>query len=145
MDRKSIGAKMMAILIIGLFLQLILVPQPVGQADIMPYKHLASLVRQAEGEIISDEMVLLLVEGKRVYWESAIFSELEATGVWDASSFLGQISNREFAFFVTVGDRNTRLFNSRYSARIADAMDMYYPLKRRFGHFVVHLPDEVVP
>lgn len=97
-------------------------------------------VVQAEKPIISDNMVSLLINGKEVFWESAIFAELSAKGLWDDAYFAERIGSGDFAFIMTMGGRGDGAFDERYSNRIADAIDSAYPEKETSGEFVYHLP-----
>jgi hypothetical protein len=52
------------------------------------------------------------------------------------------IHTKGFAFFATEYDRGDRLFDARYNPEIAQAMDEYYPRKRKLAGLVLHLPAE---
>ncbi|MCL6730795.1 ArnT family glycosyltransferase [Sphingomonas hankyongi] len=102
---------------------------------------LAALSREiaaADKPVISDDMVLLLRSGKPVLWEPAIFAELASTGDWDERPFVRRIRNREFAFFVTWGQRGFDRFDERYNPAVADAIDAAYPIKQRAAGLIVH-------
>ncbi|MEA3035686.1 MAG: hypothetical protein QOH04_1451 [Sphingomonadales bacterium] len=105
-------------------------------------KRLEAAVHASPRPVISDDMVLVLRGGKRVMWEPAIFAELASERVWDERPFIARIRAREFGFFVTVGDRGSRLFDSRYTQAVAAAMDEAYPRRRLIAGYVVHLPAE---
>lgn len=102
---------------------------------------LLNMVQQSHQPVISDEMVILLHGGQRVVWEPAIFAQLEVMGVWDSRTFVTKIRNNEFAMFITQGIRGDALFEERYTPNVADAMDAAYPIKKTFGEFTVHLPN----
>jgi hypothetical protein len=91
--------------------------------------------------VISDDMVLLLRSGKPVLWEPAIFAELASTGDWDQQPFVDRIRNREFAFFVTWGQRGFDRFDERYNRAVAEAIDAAYPIKQSTAAgLTVHRP-----
>lgn len=100
---------------------------------------LQRLVSSAEGPVVSDDMVLLVRSGVPVQWEPAIFAELASTGAWDESEFIQRIRAGKFAFFVTVGTRGQRLFDSRYNPAVADAMETAYPVRRELAGYTLHL------
>jgi len=112
----------------------------IAHAPLQERSKLAARIRSASKPIVSDDMVLLLKSGKEVRWESAIFAELASTGLWDEKPFIEMIRRRDFAFFVTVGQRGNRLFNSRYTTAVADAIDAAYPRKEYSKGYVLHLP-----
>lgn len=101
---------------------------------------LALMVREARKPVISDEMVMLVSQGKSVLWEPSIFAELASVGRWDERPFIAKIYSHDFAFFVTEGDCGDRLFDSRYNPKVADAIQAAYPVERAFSNFIVHLP-----
>jgi hypothetical protein len=106
-------------------------------------ERLAADVHASPKPIISDDMVLLRRAGRDVLWEPAIFAELASEGAWDERPFVAAIRARRFGFFVTVGDRGSRLYDSRYTPAVADAVDAAYPVKSYRAGYVIHLPAEV--
>lgn len=102
---------------------------------------LGAQVRAAKKPVISDDMVLLLRNGKPVLWEAAIFAELAHKGVWDEQAFVHRIRRGDFAFFITVGARGQRLFDSRYNPAVVDAIDRVYPKTVIRAGYMVHLPE----
>jgi hypothetical protein len=130
--------------------QILLLPgSPPWTASMAPARQpalerLETAVRASPRPIISDDMVLLMRSGKRVMWEPAIFAELASERVWDERPFIARIRAREFGFVVTVGDRGSRLFDSRYTPAVAAAMDAAYPRRRLIAGYVIHLPAEAV-
>lgn len=129
----------------ALAVQPFLLPASPYQAAMAPSRRpaleaLSARVREAPGPVISDDMVLLLRSGKAVQWEPAIFAELASTGLWDERPFVEAIRARRFAFFVTVGRRGSKLFDSRYNPAVAEAIDAAYPVKRRMAGYVVYFP-----
>ena len=101
---------------------------------------LSSEIKAADKPVISDDMVLLLRSGQTVLWESSIFAELASTGGWDERPFVQRIRNREFAFFITWGQRGHRRFDERYNPAVADAIDAAYPIKEEIAGLIVHRP-----
>jgi hypothetical protein len=101
---------------------------------------LSTLVRTAKKPIISDDMVLLLRSGKEVLVEPGYVAELSALGIYDNSSYIQRINNGDFAFFVTQGERGERMFDSRYSPDVAEAIYEAYPRKRVIAGLTLHLP-----
>ncbi len=105
------------------------------------HRDLVKLMREAQRPVISDDMVLLLRAGKPVEWEPAIFAELASGGLWDEKPFVRRIEAREFAFFVTAGDRGHKLFDARYTPAVADAIEASYPVKRRLAGYTLRYPS----
>lgn len=106
------------------------------------YAQLSGMVRAAQRPIISDDMVLLIQNGKPVVWEPAIFAELASMGRYDEQRIVRMIRGHAFAFFVTDGDRGYKWFDERYNPPVVDAMDAAYPRKLKLAGHLVHLPAE---
>ena len=103
---------------------------------------LQSMVRSASRPVISDDMVLLMRAGVPVQWEPAIFAELASTGKWNEAPFVARIKARQFAFFITEGNRGEWLFDSRYNPAVADAMYAAYPVRREIAGYTIHFPSK---
>jgi hypothetical protein len=103
---------------------------------------LAHWIRVAPKPVLSDDMVLIMIAGKQVPLEPAIFTELSATGQWDERKELNLIRAEGFQFIVTDHDRGEITFDSRYDPAVADAIESAYPVKAAFGGYVIHLPRD---
>ena len=101
---------------------------------------LSARIRAAQKPVISDNMVLLVRNQRPVLWEPGIFAELASVGMWDEEPFVRRIRRGEFAMFVTMGTRGTKVFDSRYNRRVADAIDDCYPFKQVLAGYTLHLP-----
>jgi uncharacterized membrane protein YeaQ/YmgE (transglycosylase-associated protein family) len=109
-------------------------------ARVADLEALSAQVRAAERPVISDDMVLLARSGVPVSWEPAIFAELASTGAWNESGFVQHVRAQQFAFFVTVGERGQRLFDSRYNPAVAEAIAEAYPVRREVAGYTIHEP-----
>ena len=101
---------------------------------------LQAMVAAARRPVISDNMVLLLRSGVPVQVEPAIFAELASKGMWDEAPFVRRVRARQFAFFITHGERGDALFDARYNPAVAAAIDDAYPVKRKAAGYTLHLP-----
>jgi hypothetical protein len=101
---------------------------------------LSAEIAATDKPVISDDMVLLIRSGREVLWEPAIFAELASVGDWDERPFVERIRKREFAFFITWGQRGFRRFDERYNPAVADAIDAAYPITEKRAGFIVHKP-----
>lgn len=106
------------------------------------YELLSAMVRGAQRPVISDDMVLLLQNGKPVVWEPAIFSELAHTGLYDENRIIRLIHAQAFAFFVTDGDHGEKRFDERYNPAVIKAIEAEYPRKLKLAGHVARLPAE---
>jgi hypothetical protein len=80
--------------------------------------------------------------GKEVPLESAIFAALSRVGAWDQAPFVAMIARRDFAFIISDGDDDSSLFRERYTPEMRAAISEAYPVKRRMGGHVIHMPPE---
>ena len=97
-------------------------------------------IRATDKPVISDDMVLLIRSGKPVLWEPAIFAELASTGDWDERPFIDKVRKRDFAFFITWGQRGFERFDERYNPAVAQAIDAAYPLMEKAAGLTIHRP-----
>lgn len=109
------------------------------------YAQLSAMIREAQKPVISDDMVILLLNRKEVVWEPAIFAELASTGNWDERPLLTRIRAQRFSFFITEGGSETREFQARYTTAVAVAMARAYPDTCLLSKYLIHLPAGSVP
>ena len=113
-------------------MQLAILPAPhrrdwADPAKVPALQALVERVRATSAPVLSDDMVLLIKAGKPVPWEPAIFTELTAVGRWDQNPFVATIKSRQFAFVITSGQPGEKLFDSRHTPEVADAIETAYP------------------
>lgn len=99
-----------------------------------------STIRHARRPVISDDMTFLLRGNQPVLWEPAIMAELAKFGRYDEAAFIRLIRAHHFAFFVTEGERGSRMFDARYNPAVSNAMDGAYPRKQQIAAYILHLP-----
>ena len=96
---------------------------------------LVARIARAEKPVLSTDMVLLMLAGKGVPWEPAIFTELAAVGRWDESRIIRMIEAHDFAFVIT---RDKAYF----SPAVSDAVNAAYPRVEPQAEHTLHLPPE---
>lgn len=101
---------------------------------------LTAAIRNASGSTISDDMVVILRAGKTVPWEPAIFAELASLGRWDERLITAEIESGRVGMAITHGQRGELLFDGRYNAAVANALDAALPVKARIHWLILHLP-----
>jgi hypothetical protein len=79
-------------------------------------KMVDTIVRNTEGEIISEDVVFLAKNGKRMLFQPYILSLLARTGKWDQSGFVSDIRNGRFNLIILRFDVN----DSDHSDRAGD-------------------------
>ncbi len=111
-----------------------------GAKDTAQFEALVDLLRRTDKPVISDNMVAVRRAGKELYLETAIIAELTALGRWDETPLLEQIRKQEFGFFVTEGSFGTKLFDSRYSPAVRNAIRQFYPRTEILAGHTIHFP-----
>ncbi|MEO7815179.1 MAG: hypothetical protein ABIR87_07015 [Sphingomicrobium sp.] len=101
---------------------------------------LTDMVRNADGPVISDDMVVLLRSGRPVLWEPAIFTELAATGGWDERPFIKLIEQRKFPLIIVFQARGDKLFSQRFSPAVGAAIERSYTRQEKVAGFTIHRP-----
>jgi hypothetical protein len=96
---------------------------------------LVDTIARAEKPVLSGDMVVLMLAGKQVPWEPAIFAELASLGRWDESRIIRMIAAREFAFVIT---RNTMHFTPAVTRAVSAA----YPRVKETARHTLHLAPE---
>jgi hypothetical protein len=90
---------------------------------------LTTFLRQAPGEIYSEEPIFTLLAGRRVLFQPFIMSQLAREGVWDERPFLHMLRARHFSVLVLTEDltRDGVEFE-RYTPAMAQAIRESYGL-----------------
>lgn len=96
---------------------------------------LVDVIARADKPVLSTDMVLLMIAGKPVPWEPAIFAELASLGRWDETQITRMIAAHEFAFVVT---RNT----PNFTPAVAEAVKAAYPREKELAQHTLHFPPE---
>lgn len=92
-------------------------------------------IARADRPVLSEDMVLLLRAGREVPIEPMIFKDLAVMGSWDQTPFLRQLTNRSFAFVITMRDL-------RYTPQVLAAIASAYPRVERLGQYTIHRPPD---
>ncbi len=95
---------------------------------------LVSEIRDANGPVVSDDMVLLQRAGKQVVWEPAIVNELIRTGQLDDEPLVKMIRERRFAFFLSENIKR------RFPANIVQSIALHYPRIVLAAGYRLHYP-----
>ena len=110
------------------------------QARVAELRELTERIRRAELPVLSDDVVLLLRAGRRMPWETAIFTELSAQGVWDESEAVRMVQDRKFAFVVIATGQTDPIREQRFSPAIRNAIASSYPVTTSFAGRTIHSP-----
>jgi hypothetical protein len=139
------GSSGAAIVVSALAVQSLLLPNaniegeyaPPSEAELRP---LSRMVQSATKPIVSDDMAILVRNGKELYIEPALIGEGSRMGFFDQRPLLKDIQAGKFSFFITDGVRGDPVFDSRYSVEAADALNIAYPRKLEIAGRTIHLP-----
>ncbi len=101
---------------------------------------LSEIVKQAQGDILSEDNWLLLKNGKRViYDDPAAMSALANAGAWNQSALLQDINRHKFSLVVLQYDLTTETYNPRWSDKSLKALKANYEIRFRDALFT-HVP-----
>ncbi|MDX2177632.1 MAG: hypothetical protein SF028_14305 [Candidatus Sumerlaeia bacterium] len=90
-------------------------------------------VRAADGEVLSEDAVLLLRAGRPVFYQPFIMSQLAREGVWDSSAFDGALWEGRFALVVATQDLATEEFLLGFTEMARTAILSRYRLVDAFA------------
>jgi hypothetical protein len=99
---------------------------------------ISQAVKQAPGEVLSEDNWLLLKNGKRVlYDDPAAMAALANAGEWDQSVLLQDINRRKFSLVLLQYDLTNETYNPRWTNQALDALKANYDVLFRdvvFSH-----------
>jgi hypothetical protein len=96
---------------------------------------LVDMIARADKPVLSTDMVMLMIAGKQVPWEPAIFAELSSLGRWDESHITRMIAAHDFAFIVTRSPNNL-------TPAVSDAVGAAYPRVKEIAQHTLHYAAE---
>ena len=96
---------------------------------------LVDRIARADKPVLSADMVLLMIAGKQVPWEPAIFAELGSLGRWDETHITRMILAHDFAFVITRS-------STPFTPAVARAVEIAYPRLEQIAKHTLHLAPE---
>ena len=99
------------------------------------FDELVGTIARADKPVLSTDMVMLMLAGKQVPWEPAIFAELASLGRWDETHITRMIAAHEFAFIVTRS-------STTFTPAVANAVSAAYPRVKEIAQHTLHLAPE---
>lgn len=127
------------LLILGvLTMPLRTIPDRFSQELLDGQSSLVSRIAAAQKPVASEDMTLLLLAGKSVFFEPAIVTELAAVGRWNEAPLVAMIRDKGFAFMITTDD--TPGGSPHRSAAVDAAMRAAYPRVEKIGALWLRLP-----
>lgn len=105
------------------------------KAQIQASHQLVDKIARADKPVLSSDMVLLMIAGKTVPWEPAIFAELASMGRWDETLITRKIAAHDFAFIVTRND-------TQFTPAVTASVNAAYPRVEDLAEHRIHLPAD---
>jgi hypothetical protein len=121
----------------------------------------SAMIRSTEGEILSEDAGLALLNGKTVWIEWALDTQLYMLGLWDQSNFVSELQDKRFSLIILEKDANVALrllilnknnpqlksvediaFYQRYTIEMLDAIVTNYHLVDKLEDFYVYSPNK---
>jgi len=111
------------------------------QEDGWANRQLAPLVAGTPGPILSEDMGLLVTNGKDVAYFGFEYTQLARMGLWDQSWELGMLRAQRFPLVILeAGTRENPEHYSRFTRRLLSEMDRYYGLAESIGKYRLYRP-----
>ena len=85
--------------------------------------------------VLSEDMTLLVMAGKPVPMEPAIFYVLSQTGAWDERPFVERIRRKEFAAVIVIHE-----LDQVFTKEMVTAIEANYCEGERVGHYHIYRP-----
>jgi len=99
------------------------------------YERMIPLIKNAQGQVLSDDMVLLIFAGKDVVYEPATMQFLAEKGGWSPVGFERRIASREFPFIITTSTQF-------WYPGVTDAIDDAYEQDLVIGKYRLYKPRQ---
>jgi hypothetical protein len=100
------------------------------------YGQLVPWIDNQDQMVLSEDMMLLVMAGKPVPMEPAIFWALSQTGAWDERPFVERIYRREFAAIIVIHE-----LNQVFTREMVAAIEANYCEGERVGPYHIYRPS----
>ena len=103
--------------------------------QIAEHDQLLTLIKQAEGQVLTDEhMGLLPLVGQPLYLQPFEVTQLARDGVWDQGPFLRSLEQQEFALILIFRVTGFDLVEERWTPEMLDYIERHYYSSERIGN-----------
>jgi hypothetical protein len=99
------------------------------------YGQLVPWIHNQERMVLSEDMTLLVMAGKPVPMEPAIFYELSQTGAWDQRPFVERIRRKELAAVIVIHE-----LDQVFTKEMVAAIEANYCEGERVGYYRIYRP-----
>ncbi len=105
-------------------------------------RRLVERLRETEGPVLSEDVTLLVIAGKRVELQPFEMTQLAQQGLWDPAPFVQRIRAGEFALVVLEFNAAapTPLAETRFPPAVLDAIRTTYGPPQRAAHYWIYTP-----
>lgn len=136
-----------------------------------PYDHLAkdlktneqisSLIQSTSGQVLTEDAGQALLNGKNLYIEWFMATQLNMQGKWDQSTFIDELQSKKYSLIILKNDARIRYnlltlkgseklkviqqrisYNQRYSAKMLSAIITNYHLTGEVGEYYIYKPNQ---
>jgi hypothetical protein len=126
-------------LILWLHMPFLTEPTPTNK-DWQSFRGLSKIVAQTEGEIISEDAGLLVLNDKRVVFQPFELTQLANQKIWDQAGFVRDIEDKHFALFILSFDVNCFVDEERLTPSMSEAIRNNYQIKQKIGEYYLYKP-----
>lgn len=118
-----------------------------GQQRIEASHAVLEEIRAASGTVLSEDMTLLGLAGRAIYFQPFTMTQLHHQELWNQKPFLTQLGAKEFPLIVL--ERDAQAINTegveRFSPEMRDAMIRNYRKKSQFDTYHLYEPRHAGP
>lgn len=103
-------------------------------------QHVADIIADAGGPVVSEEMTLLYQSGQPLYFQPFIMTRLARDGRWDPAPFTAVMARGEAPFVVLYTQIGSIQYFRRFPEGFQRALETRYRLLQQIGHLQVFVP-----
>jgi hypothetical protein len=122
---------------------------------------LSTIIKSTSGDVLCEDADLAILNGKKLYIEWFMATQLSSQGKWDQSLFVSDLQNKKFSMIILENDAFTTYklitiqdgeklrqqqkvmsYELRYTAQMLDAIINNYHIVVEIGLFHVYQPNE---
>jgi hypothetical protein len=108
------------------------------QADVA---QLAQIVKDAKGPVLADEYLgLIPLAGQTIYMQPFEFKQLKDAGIWDDTTFAGDILHKKFSAILIYNPEGWDSFSERWTPLLRTEIEANYEITGNYAQTDVYTP-----
>lgn len=114
----------------------------------MPYVYdrstgqkISSYILNTNGSILSEDAGFVVINNRDLLIEMFMATQLEKQGLWDQSTFVGDLQNKKFSLIILEFDvGNDEIMQSRFTEQMVKAIRNNYHFIEKIGSYYIYKP-----